>query len=120
MLENKQVALLTLKEKVGKIISQRRKALGLTQAQLAEKIGIEQESLSRIEKGITAMKFSRLENLSEALECSIADFFRNTEKKNEEGFAYILEQIEKLNEKEKEFFIEIVENVLQAFIKAKK
>ncbi len=119
MLKNEIEDKMSLKQKVGKIISQRRKNLGLTQAQLAEKIGVEQESLSRIEKGVTGMKFSRLENLSEALDCSVADFFRNIDKSKDEGFNYIFEQVEKLNTKEREFFIKIVENVLEAFLKNK-
>ncbi len=106
----------TLKERVGNVISQKRKMLGLTQAQLAEKIGIEQESLSRIEKGVTGLKFSRLESLSYALECTVADFFRNDQNSKEEVFSIMRERIEKLSQSEAKFFIEVMEKVLEVFI----
>jgi transcriptional regulator with XRE-family HTH domain len=61
---------------VGANISSRRKLLGYTQAELAEKINMGPDSLSRIEKGIVAPRFQRLADIAAALDCSIADLFR--------------------------------------------
>ena len=61
---------------VGTNIAQRRKAVGLTQDQLAEKLNISGASLSRIENGMAAPRFPRLEELAEILNCHIADLFR--------------------------------------------
>ncbi len=61
---------------VGENISNRRKALGLTQAQLAEKLDMGPDSLSRIEKGVVAPRFPRLLEIAKILDCAVADLFR--------------------------------------------
>ncbi len=120
MADSRLLNKLDLKQRVGKVISQRRKRLALTQAQVAEKIGIEQESLSRIEKGITGLKFSRLEDLASVLECTVADFFRNEENSNEEMCSILFEKIDKLSQSEGRFYLEVMEAVLEVFNARKK
>ena len=61
---------------VGANIARRRKAIGLSQDQLAEKLNISGASLSRIESGTAAPRFPRLEELAEILGCHVADLFR--------------------------------------------
>ena len=39
--------------KIGKYMSEKRKALGLTQKQLAEKIGMSDKSVSKWERGVS-------------------------------------------------------------------
>lgn len=39
--------------KIGKYIASKRKALGLTQAQLAEKLGMSSKSVSKWERGVS-------------------------------------------------------------------
>ncbi len=56
-----------------KRISQRRKMQGLTQSQLAERVGITQAFLAEIEKGRKRPSLEVLEKLCEALGCS-ADY----------------------------------------------
>lgn len=67
-----------LSSQVGAVIMERRKRKGFTQTELAEQLGIEQHSLSRIEKGVIAPKFSRLRDIALALDCTVADLFRQT------------------------------------------
>ena len=54
----------TLAMQVGAVIAPRRKQMGLTQVQLATRLGITQDSLSRMENGAIAPKFSRLPELA--------------------------------------------------------
>lgn len=61
---------------VGGNISARRKLLRYTQAKLAEKLNMGPDSLSRIEKGVVAPRFQRLADIAAALDCSIADLFK--------------------------------------------
>lgn len=60
----------------GAIIAEKRKLLGISQEVLSEQVGISQESLSRMEKGLIAPRFERLQAFADALQCSIADLFR--------------------------------------------
>jgi len=61
---------------VGLNIAHRRRAIGLTQELLAEKLNISGASLSRIENGTAAPRFPRLERLAEILHCHVTDLFR--------------------------------------------
>ncbi len=46
---------------------------GLTQGELAKKIGVSQNALSMCELGVSFPKKKTLDKLADALECSIAD-----------------------------------------------
>lgn len=59
----------------GERIAAKRKEKGITQEALAEKLGISQESLCRMEKGLISPRFERLLDFSQALDCPIADLF---------------------------------------------
>lgn len=61
---------------VGLNIAARRKAKGWTQAKMAEYYEISSDSLSRMERGFIAPRFSRLEPLAALLDCTVADLFR--------------------------------------------
>nr|WP_246388093.1 helix-turn-helix transcriptional regulator [Desulfovibrio intestinalis] len=60
---------------VGQAICLRRKALAMSQEELAEKVGIGQQSLSRMEQGKIAPKFERLQLFADALQCRVVDLF---------------------------------------------
>lgn len=60
---------------VGANIAARRKLKGWNQAQFAERLGIGADSLSRMERGLTAPRFSTLEVMAETLDCAVADLF---------------------------------------------
>ncbi len=59
----------------GNNIQRKRKQLGLTQDELAELLGIGQQSLSRMERGTMAPKFDRLEDIASALHCPVSELF---------------------------------------------
>jgi len=67
----------------GYAVAERRKLLGMSQELLAERVDISQESLSRMEKGFIAPRFERLQLFADALECSIADLFREQNEASE-------------------------------------
>lgn len=60
----------------GRGIAQRRAKLRYSQETVAKKVGIRQESLSRIGKGVIALKFERLQPFADALGCSVMELFR--------------------------------------------
>jgi transcriptional regulator with XRE-family HTH domain len=96
----------SLAKAVGGIIYEKRKALGLTQAVLAEKLGIGQQSLSRIEQGRMAPKFERLQDIAEALECGVADLFRNVDVRGARYAESIADILVTLTEEERIFTVE--------------
>lgn len=60
-------------EKIGKFISERRKEKKLTQEQVAEKLGVSINAVSKWERGICLMDMSLLKPLSKILEVNIVD-----------------------------------------------
>ena len=53
-----------------------RQAKGLSQRELAERIGVKQESITQWENGKTSPKFERLAIIADALECTVDDLVR--------------------------------------------
>lgn len=59
----------------GTNVQRRRKILGMTQEELAERLDIGQQSLSRIERGTMSPKFERLAAFADLLHCTVAELF---------------------------------------------
>ena len=60
---------------VGSRIRQRRWMLGMTQQQLAEKVGIKFQQIQKYETGMNRVSASRLWDISEALDAPVPFFF---------------------------------------------
>lgn len=102
----------------GAIVSERRRLLGMSQEVLAERVGISQESLSRMEKGVIAPRFERLQQFADALGCSIPDLFRVQGEASERA-AMIEQMISSLSDYEQREILEVVAKVV-ALINAKR
>ena len=68
---------------VGKRIRHRRWLVGITQQQLAEKVGIKFQQIQKYETGANRVSASRLWDISETLNVSISFFFEGIEKSKE-------------------------------------
>ena len=68
---------------VGKRIRHRRWLVGITQQQLAEKVGIKFQQIQKYETGANRVSASRLWDISETLDVSIIFFFKGIEKSKE-------------------------------------
>ena len=62
-------------EHVGKRIRQRRWLLGVTQQQLAERVGIKFQQIQKYETGANRVSASRLWDIADALDVSVSFFF---------------------------------------------
>ncbi len=67
-----------LLQNIGLAISKYRQASGLTQAQLAEILGISNDAVSRMERGKTIPTVLRLLELAEIFQCEVADLITET------------------------------------------
>ncbi len=88
-------------EKIGKFIAEQRKLNNLTQEELAEKLGITKNAVSKWERGLGLMDMSLLKPLSEILQVSINEILagekiksNEIEKKSEENIINLTELIE--------------------------
>lgn len=62
-----------LRPRLAKNLALRRSALSITQAQLAERLGVSSETIARFERGVYAPSLQQLESLAEALRVPAAD-----------------------------------------------
>lgn len=65
----------SLREQVGGLIRHHRDRAGLNQTELAERVGMVQETISRMERGAYAPSFETLVDLAKALNVEVRDFF---------------------------------------------
>lgn len=66
----------TIEERLGQKIARQRRAAGLTQAELAERVNVQPETISRVETGIRAASLQLLAHLAVALELELHELFR--------------------------------------------
>jgi transcriptional regulator with XRE-family HTH domain len=70
---------------LGSRVRLRRKELGLSQDQLARSVGITFQQVQKYEHGTNRISFSRLVEISEALDCSVTDLIGNLDKSKSSG-----------------------------------
>ena len=98
---------------VGARIAARRKAAGLTQAQVAEAIGVEKETISRMENGVISPTLSRLQQIADLLGCSLSDLFRGEDLLDSEHSVVIGELIQTLPESDRAIVVKFVVEVVK-------
>ncbi len=98
-----------LKNIIGKNIKKIRKTRKWTQAQLAERVGIEPVSIARIETGLTFPKEENLVAIAKSLSVDVSDLFvdRIPDKKN--TIKYIQTAINALDKRD----LEIISNLVK-------
>lgn len=102
---------------VGKAIAARRNIVGWTQQQLADKLNIEKETVSRIENGVIAQTVDRLEALSKILGCPVTDFFTEEKRDTNRYAAAIEHMIAPLPEEKQERVVRCVVEIVGAWKK---
>src|SRR5215467_7370674 len=65
-----------LNRKVGQRIAEQRRLAGLSQAQLAERVGFATETISRMETGAAMPSLARIDSIARALDVDLAELFR--------------------------------------------
>jgi Predicted transcriptional regulators len=78
---------------VGKRVRHRRWLVGMTQQQLAEKVGIKFQQIQKYETGANRVSASRLWDIADALEVPVAFFFEGIEDNAKEPAADIAEAV---------------------------
>ncbi len=98
-----------LRNVVGKNIKKIRKAKKWTQAQLAEKVGVEPVSIARIETGLNFPKEENLTAIAAALDVNVSDLFVAKEADKKSTIKYIQSAIHGLGNRD----LEIISNLVK-------
>ena len=98
-----KMAVEPLETRLARNIATRRKVLGLTQAQLAEKLGVETETLSRFERGKHLPSLVTLERLAGLLQVTISELLAEQPKVADDEALVISSWIAELDDEDKLF-----------------
>lgn len=95
----------------GRRIKELREQKKLTQEKLAELVGLEYQTISRIETGYYFTSFDNLNKLANALEVDLKNLFEFDHIHSKEKLkSEIIKRIEKFSEKDLQFIYKIVMN----------
>jgi transcriptional regulator with XRE-family HTH domain len=94
---------------MGRDISEKRKEIGWTQAELAEQIGVDTETISRFERGSNMPSLLRLERLAAALDMPLSGLIASSSSRFRGQAQKISELISELIESD----MDLVLNVLK-------
>ncbi|WP_414451820.1 helix-turn-helix domain-containing protein [Burkholderia sp. 22PA0099] len=98
-----------LASRVGTAIAEIRRARGLTQAKLAEMINLEQEAISRWERGMRTPTLYRLQQLSDALDCSVDQLLQRGSKRMDDQLATVADALQHLDADERALIVQFVQ-----------
>lgn len=101
-----------LARQIGAAIRSRRKEKGWTQAQLAEAVGVEKESVSRFENGAISPSVGRLLQLADALSSPISAFLCPIPDEIDAQAAALATLIHKLPAARRDIVVRLVENAV--------
>ncbi len=104
--------------KVGKSIAQQRIRCELTQEKVAERLGIGNEAVSRIERGIVEPSVVRMIQLAEIFNCPVASFFEESSQRVDDLMGGLAKQLVQLEEKDRLFVIEMARETIAHLLKA--
>jgi len=103
-----------LTKRVGDMIKSRRKGKNMSQAQLAEKVGMSTKYLGEVERGEGNISIEKLERVSLALDSSLGEMFDNSHKAGRELLtAEIRDMVYKANKKDVELIYKIVKSIIE-------
>jgi transcriptional regulator with XRE-family HTH domain len=106
----------SLAKRVGQAIARQRKLARLTQSQVAEKLGIEVETVSRLETATWPVSLARLEQLGELFGCPVVRFFRDdSEVDDNSGLQTLADILLTLNPDEKTLLVSFMTDAAMLF-----
>ncbi len=104
------------KTDIGKIIQKLRKDKNLTQEELAEKIDLSTNYLSKVERGLSVLNVEAFLKMANVLSFSLEDFGLNTDTRIDEDKKELIKRILSSSEKEIKAYTELL-NTMQSVVK---
>lgn len=100
-----------LAQVVGKTIARYRQARRLTQEEVAEQLGIGNEAVSRIERGIVMPTIARLVELANIFQCDTSDLLTQASNRPTDRARHLDKLLARLKQADREMIVEIVEKL---------
>lgn len=103
----KQLAL-----RLGRNLAKRRLELGITQDQVAEKLGIGYEAVSRMERGMTTPTIARLAELADILGCGIEELLLESSYRQQDQTGKINAMLQRLSPKDRDILTSTIRSLI--------
>ncbi|HJT50537.1 MAG TPA: helix-turn-helix transcriptional regulator [Nitrosospira sp.] len=97
-----------ISQRLGKNLAMLRKQRAFTQAFVAERVGVDAETISRFERGAVTPSLATLESLCAVLECSWAELLDGVSTNSKTIGAEVLQCLAPLSEEDRLFLLEQV------------
>lgn len=101
-----------LAELVGQAIARQRARCKLSQEQVAERLGIGSEAVSRIERGIVMPNIERLVELAAVFRCETADLLTEGSSRPEDQARRLYDLLSRLEARDRDFVMDMVERLV--------
>jgi transcriptional regulator with XRE-family HTH domain len=96
---------------IGRAIAKHRVASSFTQEQVAEALGIGNEAVSRMERGLVMPTVARLVDLANLFECNAADLLTEASSRTSDQAKHVTQLLAKLGGNDRTMVVEIVERL---------
>lgn len=100
-----------LAKALGRTIAAKRTKKGLTQGQLAEKVGVDPLTISRVERGAGFPSVPRLAEIADALGSPLADLLRDGSPRISDRLQSLGAQLQGLSDADAKFVFETIEGL---------
>ncbi len=100
-----------LANEIGKVIARRRQAAKLTQEEVAEKLGVGNEAVSRLERGVVVPTIIRLVELASIFNCAASDFLSEASSLPADQSRELLRMLEGLKPQDRMMLVELVQKL---------
>ncbi|MCM1264990.1 MAG: helix-turn-helix domain-containing protein [Candidatus Gastranaerophilales bacterium] len=101
----------TDKKKIGQIFKKYRKDMNLTQFELAEKVGLNEKQISRIEAGLNYPTYMTFVSLIKVLNVNISDFDINNDKEESSALRTFMNMVKTFSEQELKMYSDIIKSI---------
>jgi transcriptional regulator with XRE-family HTH domain len=102
----------TIARAVGRAIAKKRVECGMTQEEVAEKLEIGYEAVSRIERGTVSPSIDRLFELADIFSCSTAELITESSVRSRDQADQLAKLIRSLSESDRSLILDIVERLV--------
>lgn len=101
----------TLAKSIGRAIALQRTRAGLTQEEVAARVGIGNEAVSRLERGVVMPSIARLYELAEHLGCEAVDLLTAGSSHVDDQVRHLKRVLEPLKAEDRELVLRLVEQL---------
>lgn len=102
-----------INKQVGAAIAKYRKASGLSQAQVAELLGLSNDAISRMERGNIALNVERLCEFAELFQCRVSDLLTDSQLQPTDQIYQLDRMLNQLDEQERQKLISVIEQMIE-------